>query len=73
MPTTNPRVNITLDPEHLKMLQKFAASQHKSVSAATKHLVLQALELQEDSYFSELSEKIDCRTKKWVSHDDAWK
>jgi hypothetical protein len=73
MPTTNPRVNITLDDEHLKMISKFAGSQRISVSAAAKQLILEALQFKEDFYFSEMAENVEKRTKKWISHSDAWK
>jgi hypothetical protein len=73
MPTKNPRVNITLDKQHLGMLSTLAARDKKSVSATARDLVLKALELEEDLYFSRLAEKREAETKKWLSHDDVWK
>ena len=69
----NPRLNITLEPEYIGVLSTMANKSDQSVSAVAKMLILQALELQEDMYFSELAEKREGQTKKWFSEKDAWK
>jgi predicted DNA-binding protein len=69
----NPRLNITLEPEYIEMLTDISVKRSQSISAVAKMLILEALELQEDLYFSELAEDVERRTTKWVSHEDAWK
>jgi predicted DNA-binding protein len=73
MPTTLPRVNIAMNKDLHQMLSLFAKHEGKSVSAAAKELIELGLELQEDIYFSRLS---DARLKeggKRIKHKDAWK
>lgn len=69
----NPRLNITLEPEYIEMLTDISVKRSQSISAVAKMLILEALELQEDLYFSELAEKREQENTKWVSHEDAWK
>lgn len=73
MPTDNPRINVTLEPEYAGLIAMLAERDHISVSAKAKQLMLAALELEEDIYYSTLAEKREKQTKKWVSHKDAWK
>lgn len=73
MPTQNPRINITLDPKFAGVIASLAKRDNVSISSKTKELVMVALELQEDMYFSKLAEDVERRTTKWVSHEDAWK
>ena len=73
MPTQNPRVNITLDARDLGVLMRYAKGENKSVSSAAKELILLALELQEDRYFSTLSERRIREGGKRIPHTQAWK
>ncbi len=73
MPTQNPRVNITLDPLEHGILAKYAKGERKSVSSAARELILLALELQEDRYFSKRSEARLKQGGKRISHANAWK
>lgn len=73
MPTQNPRINITLDQKFAGIIAKLAKRDDMSVSSKAKEMILRALELDEDAYFSELAENVEKRTTKWVSHEDAWK
>ena len=73
MPTSQPRLNLTLDDEMMKMLKALAKKAHTSVASKAKELLVDALEVQEDIYFSELSDKRLKENKKWHSHEDAWK
>ncbi len=75
MPTTNPRLNVTLSPETVNVLSHLAKREGKSVASLTRELVLDALERREDialSRLAELREKED-QGKKNVSHADAWR
>ncbi len=51
MPTQQPRLNLTLDAEMMKMIEGLAKKDKQSLSFTAKKLLLQALELQEDIYF----------------------
>lgn len=73
MPTQNPRINITLPEEFAGVIAKLVKRDDMSVSAKAKEMIMRALELDEDIYFSKLAEDVERRTKRWVSHEDAWK
>ncbi len=73
MTTKHPRLNVTLEEEYLGLIAQLADRQKQSVSATARGLILQALELQEDMYFSTLSEKRLKEAKTTISHADAWK
>ena len=73
MATKHPRVNVTLDDTLHGMLANFARSGKKTLSVAAKEMIELGLELQEDKYFSGLSEKRLAKGGKRISHKDAWK
>ena len=73
MPTHNPRVNVTFEPQLSHHINTLAEHEHKSASKLIKELVIEALERREDIYLSELAESRDIKNKKTVSHEDAWK
>lgn len=72
MATTQPRLNITLEKQYLTMLEDLAKKEHKSLSATAKHLILQALELNEDLALSQLATLRDKGKKETISHDKTW-
>lgn len=75
MPTKNPRVNITIDQSTANILSTLALKECKSIAALSKELMLDALELREDMYLSDLAqrrEQIDLDKSK-LNHHDAWK
>lgn len=73
MTTENPRVQVTLDSETSGLLAMLAGRYDKSVSSTAADLIRQALELNEDVYLSEISNKrIAEDTGKRFSHKDAW-
>jgi hypothetical protein len=72
MVTQNPRINVTLDETLHEMLASFARIGKKSVSLAAKEMIELGLSLEEDRYFSELSEKRFATSKKRYSHEEAW-
>ncbi|MEJ0063663.1 MAG: hypothetical protein WDO70_10835 [Alphaproteobacteria bacterium] len=73
MPTTNPRINLTLEPQWRSILAKIAAVEGKTIAGLTKELVLEALELREDIALSALAKAREATSKKLVSHEDAWR
>ncbi|MDX2073386.1 MAG: hypothetical protein SFX19_03360 [Alphaproteobacteria bacterium] len=73
MPTRNPRVNVTLDEQLHAMLAMFARAGRKTLSVAAKEMIEMGLELQEDKYFSALSERRMAKNRKLYSHEEVWK
>lgn len=73
MPTTNPRIHITLDESISTILTQLAKNEHKSVAGIAKELVLEALARREDIALSALAEIRDKPKAKRIKHEDAWK
>ena len=73
MPTNNPRINVTFEPELSDQISTLASHEHKSTSRLIKELVIEALEKREDIYLSQIAEERDVKGKKTISHKDAWK
>lgn len=72
MPTSCPRVNITLEPELAALVADLAKQEGKSLAGFSKALMIEALALREDQTLSQLSESRDIPNTKRISHDDAW-
>lgn len=72
MTTSNPRLNITLEPNTVGILALMAEQEHKSLSGLAKELILEALERREDFALSALAKRRDSGKHKAVSHDEAW-
>ncbi len=73
MPTKHTRINIPVDKGMLAMITRFAKSEETSLSSAAKELIKLGLEMQEDWYFSRLSDKRLKEGGKRIKHKDAWK
>ncbi len=73
MNAKNPRINITFDPEMAGVLADLALKQGLSTAGLVRELALEALELREDVYFSNLAAELDQPGAKTFSHQDAWK
>jgi len=73
MPTKNPRVNVTFEPQLNDQLSLLAENEHKSISKLIKELVIEALEKREDIYLSAIAERRESNHQAIVSHEDAWK
>jgi predicted DNA-binding protein len=69
------RYNFTCDEEMARVLQILAKMEHKSISSVARELILEALEIREDLYLSELAERCEKASegKPTVSHEDVWK
>ena len=72
MPTSNPRVNITFEPEWQAILAELAKSEGKSVSSMAKELILEALERREDLALSSLAKARETGSPRRIAHKDAW-
>lgn len=73
MATKNPRINITLEKSAAQLLAKLAKQKRCSVSSLAQEFILEALEHQEDLYFSALADARDAEKEPRVLHEDAWK
>ena len=73
MPTTNPRINITLDESHASELNLLAQRENKSMSLLARELIFEALERREDMMLSTLASERDTKNAKRVKHKDVWK
>ncbi len=74
MPTANPRLNITIQPETAALLARLAKREQKSVASLAKELVLSGLEQREDITLSLLAERREAeqKGKKTFTHAQAW-
>lgn len=70
MPTTNPRVNVTLTPELAAILALLAKREKGSMSTVAKRMIEEAIEEYEDLALSRLAEKVDVPGAKRFSHAD---
>ena len=73
MSTTNPRINVTFDPDTVAIFTHLAHKGHTSLSNVVKQLALEALELHEDYHLSKLADKLDTPDAKFYSSEEAWK
>ena len=73
MSTTNPRINVTIPSEVAAILKNKADKDKVSVSRLALNLIADAIERDEDIYFSKIAELREKSTKKWINHNDAWK
>ena len=73
MSTIKPRINVTMPPDIAATLAKKAGMNKMSVSRMALNLIMDAMERDEDIYFSEIAELRERSTKIWIAHSDAWK
>ncbi|MDA2939284.1 hypothetical protein MYX75_13615 [Acidobacteria bacterium AH-259-A15] len=72
MATTKKRINITIDNETYKALERLSQKRAKSISSVGLSLIEHALELQEDLHFSRIADERLARKEKRISHGKAW-
>ncbi len=72
MPTAKKRINITIDDETYKALEKLSKKRAKSISSVSLNLIEQALELQEDLHFSRIADERLTKGEKRISHRKVW-
>ncbi len=73
MPTAKKRINLTLENELYRSLERLSKKEHKSLSSVSLRLIEKAIELEEDLYFSTEADKRLEKKEKRISHSDAWK
>lgn len=72
MPTAKRRINISVDDEVYEALERLSAQRDQPVAGVSLSLIQQALEYQEDIYFSRVADERLARKQKRVSHSKAW-
>jgi len=72
MPTAKKRINITVNDRVYEALERLSAERDQSVAGVGLSLIEQALEYQEDVYFSRVADERLGRKQKRVSHQKAW-
>jgi hypothetical protein len=72
MPTTKRRINITVDDDLYKALERLSDQRDESVAGVGLSLIEEALEYQEDLHFSRVADDRIAKKQKRVSHDKAW-
>ena len=72
MPTAKKRINISVDDDVYEALERLSAKREQPVAGVSLSLIEQALEYQEDIYFSRIADERLNRKQKRVSHSKAW-
>lgn len=74
MPTTKKRIQVPVSDSVHRELEKLAKKRGLSLSSLTHDLLEEALELQEDVYFSRTGDKAlsEVKEEELISHEDAW-
>lgn len=73
MPTKNPRLNVVLDESLYKIIENLSQKEGKSMSVIAKELLEDALEKHEDLILSQMAMDREAKSKKVITHKDAWK
>lgn len=73
MPTVKKRINITVDKELFLILSRMSRRDQSSLSSLSLRLIKAAMELEEDRYFSEVSDERLNSNEKRITHDKIWK
>lgn len=72
MPTAKKRINITVDDDVYEALERLSVERDQPVAGVSLGLIEQALEYQEDAYFSRVADGRLRQKQKRVAHAKAW-
>jgi predicted DNA-binding protein len=72
MPTAKKRINITVSDRVYEVLEHLSAERDQSVAGVGLSLIEQALEYQEDVYFSRVADERLGKKHKRIPHQKAW-
>ena len=67
------RINLTVDDNTYSALELLSGKRQQKISTVSLSLILQALELEEDIYFSKIADKLLSQKQKRIPHDKAWR
>ena len=68
------RTLVILEPPVRKMINEIAKKEHVSISSLCRDLIKEALEINEDKYFTEMAMQREKKYnwKKGLSHEEVW-
>lgn len=72
MPTAKKRINISVDDEVYEALERLSEQRKQPLAGVSLSLIEQALEYQEDVYFSRVADERLRRKQARVRHAKAW-
>ncbi len=73
MPTSKPRINITVTDEFYEKLKLLAAQSHTTVAGFGLKLMEEAIEMYEDKKWSEIGEeRLKQSSGEYEDHDEVW-
>lgn len=72
MPTTKRRINITVDDDVYKALERLSGKRNQSVAGVGLSLIEEALAYQEDLHFSRVADDRLAKKQNRIPHDKAW-
>ncbi len=72
MPTSKKRINLTVDDRIYKALERLSVQRDQSVAGVSLTLIEEALEHQEDLYFSRIADERLDRKQRRITHEKAW-
>lgn len=72
MSTERPRIQVTVDAQINGFLGALAVKRQMSKSALAAALISEAIELQEDAFFAELSERRLSEQEQHLTHAEVW-
>jgi len=72
MPTAKRRINITVDDDVYQALERLSGKRAQSVAGVGLSLIQEALEYQEDIYFSRVADARLDKKERRIAHDKAW-
>ena len=73
MSSAKKRVNLTVDYKTYSVLKSLSEKKQQKISTLSLHLIQEALDLQEDIYFSKIADKRLSQKQKRIPHNKAWK
>ena len=75
MPTKLPRLNVVMESETYKAIEKLANKEHVSLSLVARDLIREALMIYEDAYWAKEAEKRESTLfkDKTLPHRETWK
>ena len=73
MATTKERINISVSKGTRKMLRHLAKRDQVPEATKAAHLIMEALELEEDRMLSAIAdERLKNHKGRWLSHEEVW-
>ena len=72
MRATKKRINVTVDDDLYKVLERLSGKRDTSVAGVGLSLIEEALEYQEDRYFSRVADERLAKKEKRIARGKAW-